>query len=78
MKKIICLLFSLICLNVLFAQDVQRYDNSRGESHLCGAFQIEDLEKDTIFQKWYKKNYLDFEVLNKKPTWIKYRNMVWR
>ena len=71
MKKIICLLFSLICLNVLFAQDVQRYDNSRGESHLCGAFQIEDLEKDTIFQKWYKKNYLDFEVLNKKPTWIK-------
>ena len=71
MKKIICLLFGLICLNVLFAQDVQRYDNSRGESHLCGAFQIEDLEKDTIFQKWYKKNYLDFEVLNKKPTWIK-------
>jgi hypothetical protein len=71
MKKMIYLLFGLIFLNISFAQDVQRYENSRDESHLCGAFQIEDLEKDTIFQKWYNKNYLDFEVLNKKPTWVK-------
>ena len=71
MKKMIYLLFGLIFLNISFAQAVQRYENSRDESHLCGAFQIEDLEKDTIFQKWYNKNYLDFEVLNKKPTWVK-------
>ena len=56
---------------MLIAQDVQRYNNSRGESHLCGSFQIEDLEKDTIFQKWYTKNYLDFKVFNKKRVWVK-------
>ena len=71
MKKMIYLLSGLIFLNISFTQDVQRYENSRDESHLCGAFQIHDLEKDTIFQKWYNKNYLDFEVLNKKPTWVK-------
>ena len=76
MKKIIFLFIGSILLNVSFAQNVQRYENSRGESHLCGAFQIEDLEKDTIFQKWYKKNYLDFEVSNKKPSWIKNLNNV--
>ena len=71
MKKMIYLLSGLIFLNISFTQDVQQYENSRYESHLCGAFQIDDLEKDTIFQKWYNKNYLDFEVLNKKPAWVK-------
>ena len=73
MKKIICLLLGSFLLNVSFAQtqNVQRYENSRGESHLCGAFQIKDLEKDTIYQKWYNKNYLNFNLSNKKRNWVK-------
>lgn len=70
MKKMICILFGLIFLNLSFAQDVQRYKNSRGESHLCGTFPIGDLEKDTIFQKWYNKNYLDFKMSSKKRNWV--------
>jgi tetratricopeptide (TPR) repeat protein len=71
MKKTICLLFGVFYLNSSFSQGVQRYENSRGESHLCGSFQIEELEKDTIFKQWFNKNYLDFKVSNKKRTWIK-------
>lgn len=71
MKQLIFLSIWLIFCNVLIGQDVQRYENSRDESHICGAFQIEELEKDTVFQKWYNKNYLDFKVSDKKPKWTK-------
>lgn len=71
MKQLILLFISLIFCKTSFSQGVQRYENSRGESHICGAFQIEELEKDTIFQKWYYKNYNDFELSDKKQNWIK-------
>jgi tetratricopeptide (TPR) repeat protein len=71
MKKTIYLAIGIIFSSVSLAQEVQRYENDRGESHICGVFQIEELMKDSIFQKWYSKNYLDFEVLNKKQSWTK-------
>lgn len=71
MKQLIFLSIGLVFCKTSFSQDIQRYENSRNESHICGTFQIDELEKDTIFQKWYNKNYLDFKVSSKKRNWVK-------
>ena len=42
MKRVIFLSIGMIFCNMSFSQDVQRYENSRKESHLSGAFQIKD------------------------------------
>lgn len=71
MKKFIFLYIGLFFGYVSYAQGVQYYENDRGERHICGAFPIDALEKDSIFQKWYRKNYLDFNILDKKRGWVK-------
>lgn len=70
MKKTFFLKLGLLFLNVSLAQEAQRYENNRGESHLCGSFQIEELAKDSIYQKWYNSNYAAFELSTKKRPWI--------
>ena len=71
MKQLVFLSLGLIFCKASFSQDAQRYENSRDESHICGTFQIEELENDTVFQKWYDKNYADFKVSDKKRNWVK-------
>jgi hypothetical protein len=51
MKQLVFLSLGLIFCKASFSQDAQRYENSRDESHICGTFQIEELENDTVFQK---------------------------
>ena len=65
---------SLLLIAVLsfFASSGQKaitYVNSRGDTHLSGAFTAEDLE-NTLFQNWYQENYQDFE-LTTKSKWSK-------
>ena len=70
MKQIILLSIGLIFSSISFAQDAQYYENSRGEKHLFGDFTLDELKKDSVFRKWFNKNYLDFKVKNEKRNWI--------
>jgi len=70
MKQIIFLLIGLVFSSGSFAQDFQYYENSRGDKHLCGYFTLDKLENDSIFQKWYNKNYLGYQLSSKKRDWI--------
>jgi len=67
--------FLLIALSILStpmrAQETQYYENSRGQKHICGAFPLNVLEQDTMYQKWYHKYYNNFQVSNKKQPWVK-------
>ncbi|MEM6297988.1 MAG: hypothetical protein AAF740_04775 [Bacteroidota bacterium] len=76
MKTLFAATLIFLCALGAFAQKVQRYQNAKGDSHLCGVFPIETLEEDTVFQKWYKKGYEDFALSGAKPDWAKtYKNM---
>ncbi|WP_196885515.1 tetratricopeptide repeat protein [Aureivirga sp. CE67] len=69
MKKLVILI--VICLsNISFGQEVKRFESSRGVSHLCGEFNVEVLEEDENFQKWFVKNYEEFPEVEKQK-WAK-------
>ena len=47
------------------------YKNDEGEKHLCGRFEIADLENDTTYNKWYISNYNEFDPELKDASWKK-------
>ncbi|MBS9765921.1 MAG: hypothetical protein KGV44_00090 [Flavobacteriaceae bacterium] len=76
MKKILFLMVSLIGLKTITAQEVQYFKNSRGQKHLCGSFPLQILEQDTLYSKWYHKNYTKFHLSDKSHHWSKKLNDV--
>jgi|SaaInlStandDraft_1057018.scaffolds.fasta_scaffold55627_3 hypothetical protein len=52
-----------------FAQSPSNYLNDRNESHLCGPFQIEAIEKDSLYMAWFQKNYAALEAPSSIPKW---------
>jgi len=46
-----------------FAQSPSNYLNDRNESHLCGPFQIEAIEKDSLYASWFQKAMLQWKLL---------------
>ena len=47
-----------------FAQSPSNYLNDRNESHLCGPFQIEAIEKDSLYMRHgSKKTMLQWKLL---------------
>ena len=71
MKRVILLLWLVISFAGGMAQDTQVYENGNGEIHLCGPFNLEMLENDTTYKKWFRKGYSDFDVLPKEREWVK-------
>ncbi|MEN8812030.1 MAG: hypothetical protein ABF256_02985 [Candidatus Arcticimaribacter sp.] len=53
-----------------FAQSPSNYHNDRDESHLCGPFQIEAIEKDSLYASWFQKNYTAIEAPSNIPKWV--------
>ena len=53
-----------------FAQSPSNYLNDRNESHLCGPFQIEAIEKDSLYMAWFQKNYAALEAPSSIPKWV--------
>ncbi|WP_010521085.1 tetratricopeptide repeat protein [Aquimarina agarivorans] len=69
MKLTLSFLLSLLIFSATFSQDLVRYTNNNGESHLSGNFKIEDLEKDPEFKKWFVKNYTAYKTSEIKEDW---------
>ncbi|WP_196894315.1 tetratricopeptide repeat protein [Aureivirga marina] len=69
MKKRLLVVFMCISTFV-FAQDIHRFEDAKGNSHLCGEFPLKTLEKDEAFQEWFVKNYDNFPK-TEKQKWAK-------
>jgi tetratricopeptide (TPR) repeat protein len=70
MKPLFSILFTFSILSIN-AQEVTSYQNERGERHLAGKFTIEYLQQDSVFQKWFNKNYAEFKVDKGDIKWKK-------
>ena len=53
------------------AQNATAYVNHRNEKHLCGVFELQELEKDSLYSSWYEDNYtaIDVDVLDTNTFW---------
>lgn len=69
--KFLIVMLGLLMVNTLTAQEIQYFKNSSGKTHLCGAFPLKTLEQDTLFNKWYHKNYTNFSLSDQKHDWAK-------
>lgn len=61
----------LFVANFSFGQAVQSYQNSRGETHLCGNFPLAYLQQDTLYQNWYNESYDAFSLPEGNYAWKK-------
>lgn len=53
------------------SQDINFYKNAKEQSHLCGVFPIEYLENDSVYKRWFDKNYSSFSLPEKRYKWAK-------
>tara|TARA_B110000858_G_scaffold125802_1_gene143355 strand:- start:47 stop:355 length:309 start_codon:yes stop_codon:yes gene_type:complete len=69
MKKFTYTLLLLCAFTFCFAQEKTTYTNERGEKHLCGPFDINVLEKDSLYAAWYTKQYDEFNLEDTNFSW---------
>lgn len=61
-------LLFFVCL-VAQAQEATTYVNHRNEKHLCGVFELQELEKDSLYASWYQKNYTAMDSISPSVSW---------
>ena len=71
MKRILILLVLLVSMQSINSQDVQFYNNKKGDKHIIGSFPIDYLKKDTLYSKWYDKSYDEFTMPKMDTSWKK-------
>jgi len=71
MKKSSYSLLLLCTFSFCYAQEKTTYTNERGEVHLCGPFDINELEKNPLYASWYTQYYDAFKITNKNYSWSK-------
>ena len=69
MKKSCYTLLLLCTVTFCFAQEKTIYINQRGEVHLCGPFDINELEEDSLYASWYNKRYDEFKLDDTTYSW---------
>ena len=69
MKKSCYTLLLLCTVTFCFAQEKTTYINQRGELHLCGPFDINELEEDSLYASWYNKRYDEFKLDDTTYSW---------
>ena len=76
MKKSCYTLLLLCTVTFCFAQEETTYINQRGEVHLCGPFDINELEEDSLYASWYNKQYDEFKLDDTTYSWSSQLNDV--
>ena len=66
MRKLFLLFFACI---IAQAQDASTYLNHRNEKHVCGIFELQELEKDSLYSSWYKDNYTAMDAFATNASW---------
>jgi hypothetical protein len=50
------------------AQNAKTHVNHRNEKHLCGVFELQELEKDSLYSSWYHDNYTGLEAIDSNAS----------
>ena len=74
MKKSCYTLLFLYTVTFCFAQEKTTYTNERGGTHLCGPFDINELEKNPLHSSWYTQYYDALKITMKNYSWSKELN----
>ena len=69
MKKKSSLLLLLCAFTFCIAQEKTTYTNERGDLHLCGPFEINELKEDSLYAAWFNKRYDEFTLEGKNYSW---------
>jgi tetratricopeptide (TPR) repeat protein len=69
MKKILAVLIIFVAIKTVNSQDIQFYNNSKGDKHIAGDFPVDYLKKDTLYSKWYQKSYDEFTMPKMDMAW---------
>ena len=69
MKKSCYTLLLLCTVTFCFAQEKTTYINQRGEVHLFGPFDINELEEDQLYASWFNKRYDEFKLDDTTYSW---------
>lgn len=70
-RHLLALLAVSILPFTLHAQSPKIYQNSSGENHLAGPFELEVLQTDSIFKVWFMDGYESFQLSDKSREWKK-------
>ena len=70
MKKVFIIISLVFISNLTFGQGVSSYKDKSGDIHLLGEINIEQLQNDTAYQKWFNSGYEEFSIANQEPMWI--------
>jgi hypothetical protein len=65
MKPILVMVLCTI-FTYSYSQDINFYKNAKGDSHICGEFSLDYLERDSTYSRWFLKNYSEFKLPNKR------------
>ena len=69
MKKSCYTLLFLYTITFCFAQEKTTYTNEREELHLCGPFDINELEENSLYAPWFNKRYDEFKLDDTTYSW---------
>ena len=69
MKKSCYTLLFLCTVTYCFAMQETTYTNEREELHLCGPFDINELEEDSLYAPWFNKRYDEFKLDDTTYSW---------
>lgn len=71
MRTVLLLTTVFLFCTTAIAQEVNFYENSRGQKHIAGPFPLEILENDEAYASWYQSSFEKFELQNKNTKWAK-------
>ena len=63
------LLFCLLLGSSLMASAQTTYLDSRGDTHLCGPFDLAVLETDSLYTAWFTENYQAYSLGEQNTDW---------
>ena len=69
MKHLTMITLAMITSLAVMAQQPTRFEDSKGNIHLCGPFDLSTLETDTLYNGWYQESYNDYDPELTDASW---------
>lgn len=67
MKTILLLvLCTIFTFTTSYSQDINFYKNAKGDTHICGEFPLDYLERDSNYKIWFNKYYNELKLPKKR------------
>ena len=60
---VLCTIFTF---TTSYSQDINFYKNAKGDTHICGEFPLDYLERDSNYKIWFNKYYNELKLPKKR------------